>query len=248
MQADDIPAQIIQVATSEGKHVQILYAKHPEEKALSVFIPGQHGKVAKHIESGEVLQNWNAGKSICLTSFRGYMGNPGKPDHKGQAEDLAGILAYLEQKTPTTQTELIAHSMGCDTLTNALAVRSASGINPTYQKIVLRAPYTNIAAMTEHRINTRKSLRLFRPFKETVLKILSPLMMDAFANLKYLKAKSIKVCFSEADEKIPYTMSQAVLEELKRLNRFNSESDVTPVIHPARDGMGHDATCMYHAM
>ncbi len=254
----------VEIILVPKSHVQILYAKHPNEASdpkLAVFIAGQNGKVVKHVNTGEVLKNWQEGKSICLTSVRGYMGNPGKPDHKGQADDLAKILEYLhgEKRIAAENTELYAHSMGCDTLTNALAVRATQreGLDldeEVYKKINLRAPYTNLMEMVMHKIDTKWFLRSFRSKKDKVNAALQPLIVNSFPHLKHLKAQKIRIAASEADEKVPFIMSKTVRDELDRLNLppgadLNDPSLRTPVsllIHPKHDRMNHEATCFYH--
>lgn len=240
--------EIIKLASDEG-HVQILYAKNPNEAKdpqLAVFIPGQHGAVTRHVDTEEVLANWKEGKSICLTSFRGYMGNPGEPDHKGQANDLVNILEYLQKhkRIAAKNTELYAHSMGCDTLTNALAIRTSHLADDVYKKIILRAPYTSMVDMIKHKMNVKPELWIFLPLMKKVIKSLSPLIMDSFANLKYLKAKYLRIEASEVDKKIPYKMSRAVYEELLRLTKTNT--NISFVNHHSRFKMNHDTTCFYY--
>ncbi len=244
--------EIINVETDEG-HVQILYARHPSEASnpkLAVFVHGQEGAATRQIYSGEVFENWKQGKSICLTSLRGYMGNPGKPDHKGQADDLAKILGFLldTKGIVSKNTELYAHSMGCDTLANALAIRATQTtglVGDTYRRIDLRAPYTNIAAMIKRKIMHKPYLWEFIPFIKPVIKSLEPLIMDSFANLKHLRAEHIQISASEADKKVPYRMSRAVHEELNRLNKAINTS-ISFTKHPLHLHMDHNKTCLYH--
>lgn len=251
-----VNVEIIRIPTQQD-HVQILYAKHPNEASnpkLAVFVAGQHGKVVQHIDSGEVLKQWESGKSICLTSVRGYMGNPGKPDHIGQAKDLSKILNYLHDVKGilAENTELYAHSMGCDTLTNALAIRAneRTGLaEEIYSKINLRAPYKNMVDMIMHKIDT---IKLFQTFlwwhsldKSSVTNILEPIVINSFNNLKHLKAQHIEVIASEADQKVPYRMSKEVFEELKRLN---NEADNTKLVtYPLSENRSHDDTCFHYA-
>ncbi len=238
--------EIIQVPTDKSC-VQILYAKHPKEDSdpkLAVFIAGQQGMVAQHVDTKEVLNNWKSGRSICLTSFRGYMGNPGSPDHKGQADDLAKILEYLhdEKRIAAENTELYAHSMGCDTVANALAIRAnqRTGLpEEVYKEIDLRAPYQNIAAMISHKIRTKPKLWVLYPLTPLVLSSLRTITHNSFVNLQYLKAKSIKVRASRNDEKVPYHQSKKVYARLEELNQQTGKQ----LEFITTKGSTHDEVC-----
>ncbi|WP_241383437.1 alpha/beta hydrolase [Rhodococcus sp. CH91] len=86
-----------------------------------------------------------AGFSTLLLDYRGYGGNPGRPDEPGLAADARAALDHLRSREDVDPTRLLyfGESLGC-------AVVAALAVDEPPAGMLLRSPFTDLAAVARH--------------------------------------------------------------------------------------------------
>lgn len=113
----------------------------PEAPVVAVF-HGNAGHMGDRVPKlGPLLDE---GYGLFFASYRGYGGNPGKPTEADLIADSRGVLAWLEdQGIGAGRTVLYGESLGTGVAV-ALATESAVA------GLILEAPYTSIAELSQH--------------------------------------------------------------------------------------------------
>jgi fermentation-respiration switch protein FrsA (DUF1100 family) len=102
-----------------------------------LFLHGNAGDVGNHLPFVKFLIE--AGYGVLALEYRGYGGNPGKPNEKGLIEDGRAAFAFLKaQGIPDAGIVLYGESLG-----TGVAVPLAA--EHPVRALVLRSPYSSIA-------------------------------------------------------------------------------------------------------
>ena len=100
-----------------------------------VYYHGNGGGIA--IRGARARPYLDRGYGVLLVEYRGYSGNPGKPNEQGLYEDGRASLAFTQSRgLPLERTVLLGESMG-----SGVAVQMATEFN--VGAIVLESPFTS---------------------------------------------------------------------------------------------------------
>ena len=134
----------IEIATVDGLRLLAWYqppAGNPG--ALMLYLHGNAGHIGNR--SDRVRPYLEAGFGVLLAEYRGFGGNPGRPNEAGFYSDARAALDFLaKQGVATKRIVLYGESLG-----TGVAVQMA--IEREYGALVLEAPYTSVAAVAQSR-------------------------------------------------------------------------------------------------
>lgn len=113
----------------------------PESPVIAVF-HGNAGHMGDRVPKlGPLLDQ---GYGLFFASYRGYGGNPGKPTETDLTEDSRGVLVWLEdQGIGLDRIVLYGESLGTGVAVKLATERAVAAL-------VLEAPYTSIAELSQH--------------------------------------------------------------------------------------------------
>lgn len=131
----------VTLQTEDGLDLLAWRLPAPEGRATVIYFHGNAGHIG-HL--GDRARNYQAdGFGLLLPEYRGYGGNPGKPDEAGLYADGRAALAYLRKLgIPANKIALHGESLGSG-IAVKIAAEAAEQGQPV-SAIVLEAPYTSI--------------------------------------------------------------------------------------------------------
>ncbi len=158
--------------------------------AAVVLFHGNAGHFGHRLEKARVLRE--AGYAVLLVGYRGYGGNPGRPNEAGLYADARAFLTWVRQQgVNPLRTLLYGESLG-----SGVAVRMAA--ERRVGAVVLEAPFTRLADVGAHHY----------PWLPVRL-----LLHDRFDNLASIGAveEPILVIHGEADAVVPVAQGRALV-------------------------------------
>ena len=162
-----------------------------------LLAPGNGGNRLGRVDTAADLAA--AGFSTLLFDYRGYGGNPGFPTEEGLAADAHAALGHLRSRDDVDPTRLLyfGESLGC-------AVVTALAVDDPPAGMLLRSPFTDLAAVARHHYPFVPSAALKDefPVAELVARIDVP----------------ITVVYGTADSIVPPAQSAAVADAARRLH------------------------------
>jgi hypothetical protein len=141
--ATQVPgARDVSLATADGL-ILGAWLVPPAAHALDMVVlvlPGNAGSRADRAPLAVALAR--AGFTVLLVDYRGYGGNPGRPDEAGLAMDAQAALSYLESVEGFSRSQIIyfGESLGAAVATRLAVTAPASAL-------VLRSPFVDLAAV-----------------------------------------------------------------------------------------------------
>ncbi len=134
------------------------------------------------------------GHASLLFDYRGFAGNPGLPSEAGLRRDARAALAYLRGRDDVDPRRIVYYG---DSLGSAVAVQLAAEHRP--DAMILRSPFTSLAAVGRHRFPAMPVGWLLRdrfPEVDLIDGIHTPLLVIA----------------TRDDEVVPFEESEALFE------------------------------------
>ena len=130
--------EIVCLTTADGLNLRSWYFRTARTDMPTVlFLHGNAGDIGNHLPFAKFLIE--AGYGVLALEYRGYGGNPGKPNEAGLIEDGRAAFAFLKaQGIPDSGIVLYGESLG-----TGIAVQLAAGHQ--VRALILRSPYTSIA-------------------------------------------------------------------------------------------------------
>lgn len=104
------PPVDINVRTRDGLALKGLYWGGKSDLPTLVFLQGRSGDRVDAAHYAEPLAA--AGYAVVIASYRGYGGNPGKPDEKGLASDGMAFAELARKLRPGSKIFAMGHSLG----------------------------------------------------------------------------------------------------------------------------------------
>ena len=112
----------------------------PDGPVVAVF-HGNAGHLGDRVP--KLLPLAGAGYGLLFAGYRGYSGNPGRPNEADLTSDSRDLLAWLEARgTPPGRTVLFGESLG-----SGVAVKLAA--EGRGAAVVLESPYSSVAAVAQ---------------------------------------------------------------------------------------------------
>jgi hypothetical protein len=137
-------ARDVTLQTADGLALGAWYVPptgEPRDVAVLVA-PGNGGNRADRSGLAEVLRE--RGFAVLLLDYRGYGGNPGSPTEAGLAHDADAAVAVLRRLGhPPGRTLYLGESLGTGVVAALQQRHPPAGI-------VLRSPFTELAAVAQH--------------------------------------------------------------------------------------------------
>jgi fermentation-respiration switch protein FrsA (DUF1100 family) len=129
----------ITVTTSDGLDLIAWYLPARDGKPVIVMTHGNAGNIGHR--TGKLQPIAEAGYGLFLVEYRGYAGNPGKPDEEGLYSDARAALAWLADKgIKGTDTVLYGESLG-----TGVAVAMAAEVESA--ALILETPFTSLSEL-----------------------------------------------------------------------------------------------------
>ena len=135
--------QEVQTVTEDGLRLTHWY-KPPRDPGAPVVVvfQGNAGNFSHRVPKFIGLAG--RGLGVFFTGYRGYGGNPGKPDQDGLLADGRSVLDWLaEQGVDPAQLILYGESLVSGVATHLAAERPVGGM-------ILEAPYSSMAELAQH--------------------------------------------------------------------------------------------------
>jgi pimeloyl-ACP methyl ester carboxylesterase len=158
----EAPAEIA-VRTRDGLALNGLYWGGRSDLPLLVFF---HGRSADRFDAAHYMEPLAAaGYAVVIASYRGYGGNPGKPDEKGLNLDGAAFAAFARRLRPDGKIYALGHSLGASVALTLAADRAVDevitlGAFPDLRSV---APKITRAFLPDRFSNMDTAARLARP-------------------------------------------------------------------------------------
>lgn len=160
-------------------------------RGVAVLIaPGNAGNRLSRVPLARALAD--AGFTVLLMDYRGYGANPGIPSQPGLARDVRAAREYLATEVGITPNRMIYYgeSLGAAVVTELATVYPPGGL-------VLRSPFTDLAAVGQHHypiLPVRAMLRDRYPVADLIDQVTAPTI----------------VIYGTADAVVPSGQSRAV--------------------------------------
>lgn len=198
----------VALATSDGLSLLAWYRPAADGRPTLVYFHGNAGSLA--LRADKVRPFLEAGYGVLLPSYRGYSGNPGRPDEQGLYRDGRAALAFLaDNGVPADRIALYGESLG-----TGVAVQLAT--EGRVGALVLEAPFTSMAAAAQYHYPWVPAIWLVR---------------DRFDNLNKIKRvhAPVLIVHGDADQVVPTAMSRRLYEAAEEPKSFK-----------ILNGAGHD--------
>ena len=133
----------VEFKTSDGLILKSLF-KQPvshENKTMLIF-HGNAGHIGHRVDKFMPLAD--AGYGLLLLEYRGYGGNPGKPNEDGFYKDAKAALNFLTKNNIYPKNTIIyGESLGC-------GIASKISTEMSFNSTILEAPFTSIADIAQY--------------------------------------------------------------------------------------------------
>jgi pimeloyl-ACP methyl ester carboxylesterase len=212
LRSSGVPVEQHIIKTADGHSIELWFARNASSEARTkVFLHGNGSTIASFASQAET--DFQQGNNICLFSYRGYSGNPGKPSEQGWIDDTNSVINFLinEQEVNSQNMDFVAHSLGCAVLLNSLAERDSQ---EQFGNLTLLAPFKSVRDMI------KAKLKILPQF---IINWLTNAWNnhEAIAKLKG-KVADIKIVHGTKDILIPITQARELHQEAAR-NGIKSE-------------------------
>lgn len=193
-------AEDVTLTTTDGLELGAWFvpghADGPGRDFTVLLAPGNGGNRFGRTDVARDLAS--SGFSTLLLDYRGYGGNPGSPTEEGVAADARAALAHLRSRDDVDTDRLLyfGESLGC-------AVVTALAVDEPPAGMLLRSPFTDLAAVARHHY----------PFVPTAL------LKDEFpvAGLMERIEVPVTVVYGTADDVVPSGQSAEVADRAPNL-------------------------------
>ncbi len=129
--------EAVTLTTDDGLALLAWYAPARDGKKTFVVTHGNAGHIGHR--TGKLAELAEAGYGLLLVEYRGFGGNPGKPNEAGLYRDADAGFAFLAERGVAAE-DVVAYG---ESLGTAVAVEMA--VRHPVAAVVLEAPFTSIA-------------------------------------------------------------------------------------------------------
>lgn len=189
----------VRIATSDGLTLASWYHPAAAGNPTVVFFQGNAGNIGYRGFKGRVLLD--AGFGLVLVGYRGFGGNPGRPNEAGLYADGRAVLSFLARSgVPSGRLVLYGESLGTGIATQ-LALEAAKDAAPI-GAVVLEAPFSSMAAVAQ----------IHYPYLPAYW-----MVKDRFATIDKISAigAPLMVVHGETDRVIPIRMGREIFAAAK---------------------------------
>ncbi|HLB79994.1 MAG TPA: alpha/beta hydrolase [Dongiaceae bacterium] len=126
----------VRLTTADGLELLAWYAAAAEGRPTVVYFHGNAGHIGYRAD--KVRPYLAAGLGVLLLEYRGYGGNPGRPDEEGLYADARAALDFLDGAGVAAERRVLyGESLGGAVAVQMAAERAAGAV-------VLEAPFTSV--------------------------------------------------------------------------------------------------------
>ncbi len=192
--------QAVAVTTADGLTLQAWY--QPPREAGGKVVVYFHGNAGHHAHrASKIVYFLEAGYGVYLCGYRGYGGNPGRPNEQGLYADARAGIEWL-QRAGIALGDMIFYG---ESIGGGVAVQMAYESAPPV--VILEAPFSTAVDVARQRYFWLPVDRLMR---------------DKYANIE--KIKSIKtdllIVHGDEDEVTPIALAQSLFEAANHPKEF----------------------------
>lgn len=119
------PPKEVEARTGDGLSLKGLYWEGRADLPVLLFLQGRSGDRFDAAHYAEPLAA--AGYAVVVAGYRGYGGNPGKPDEKGLNLDGAAFAELARGLRPGARLYAVGHSLGAAVALTLAAERAVDG-------------------------------------------------------------------------------------------------------------------------
>lgn len=191
----------VAVTTADGLLLQAWY-QPPRVRGGKVVVYF-HGNAGHHgHRASKVIYFLEAGYGVYLCGYRGYGGNPGRPDEQGLYADARAGLAWLHQAEGVALKDMIFYG---ESIGSGVAVQMAYEAAPPV--MILEAPFTNVVDVARRRYFWLPLERMLR---------------DRFDNIEKIRDihTDLLIVHGDEDETTPIALAQALFEKANHPKEF----------------------------
>jgi fermentation-respiration switch protein FrsA (DUF1100 family) len=183
--------QEVAFGTTDGLKLRGWYVPPRAGSPVAIVFNGNGGNRADRGSLGNELAD--RGLGVLLTDYRGYGGNPGRPNESGLARDARAALGWVRGRSGSHAIVYFGESLGA-----AVAVELAAAEPP--DALVLRSPFTSLSDVAA----------IHYPFLPVRL-----MLRDGYRSLERIPdvTAPVLVVAGTSDSIVPITQSRAVYEE-----------------------------------
>jgi uncharacterized protein len=199
--ADVLPgAEEVVFGTEDGLDLRAWFLPVEAATATVVVFPGNAGNRAGRAPLAIALAEH--GLAVLLVDYRGYGGNPGRPDEVGLAADARAAIALLVARADVDANRVVYFG---ESLGSGVATGLALDVPPA--ALVLRSPFASLPAMAEATYRLPGIGRLVR---------------DRYPTLQRIPTVGVPVLVvaGSADGVVPIDQSRSVYEAAAEPKRF----------------------------
>lgn len=183
--------RVVEYPTDDGLIITGWYRKPQGDLSTLVYF---HGNAGHHGQRAELVEPYlDAGYGVLLAGYRGYGGNPGRPDEEGLYTDARAAIAWLTGSgTPEERIVLFGESLG-----TGVAVQMA--IEHEIAGLILQSPFTST-------VDVGREIAPFMP--------VSVMVTHRFDSLSKIDRISVPllVIHGEADQIVPIQFGRRLYE------------------------------------
>jgi hypothetical protein len=182
------------------------------EHNTQVYFHGNAGNV--NTFSNEALEDFKKGKNIVLSTYNGYLGNPGQASRENLIAYSKALFNHLidVEKVPSQSIDIMAHSLGCAVALEGLAARSKEkNAEEKYGNITLVSPFSNLKNLIKEKTKIFPVSTIQDVFKEELWD-----NKEAITQLAPSLVKSIEIIHGENDKLIPKSHAQELYQHIKQ--------------------------------
>lgn len=113
----------------------------PPDRAVRATAVWFHGNAGSAVDRAWAAETFAArGLRLVLAEYPGYAARPGRPSEDVLVEDARALVGRLREEFPAQPLLLVGESLGA-----AVAIQAAQGLGPAPARLVLLAPFANLA-------------------------------------------------------------------------------------------------------
>jgi predicted alpha/beta hydrolase family esterase len=201
------------IFTEQGQRILTHHCKHlTGQHNTQVYFHGNAGNI--NTFSNEALEDFKKGKNVFLSTYNGYLGNPGQVSRENLIAYSKALFNHLidVEKVPSQSIDIMAHSLGCAVALEGLAARSKEkNAEEKYGNITLVSPFSNLKNLIKEKTKILPASIIQDLFKEELWD-----NKEAITQLVPSLVKFVEIIHGENDKLIPKSHAQELYQHVKQ--------------------------------
>ncbi|HAU1151784.1 TPA: alpha/beta hydrolase [Legionella pneumophila] len=194
--------KIVSLHTEDNLHLKSWYIPAGKHRPTILYLHGNAGHIGYRMPLAREFID--AGLGVFLLEYRGYGGNPGKPNEKGLYEDGEAAIEFLIQHgVPSKSVILYGESIGTGVATQLATKYPVCAV-------ILQSPFTSLTRLAQYHY----PLNFLKPWDQ----------YNSLARMKKIHAPLL-VLHGKLDQIVPYQEGLNVFNEANEPKKMLSFDD-----------------------